>query len=306
MFEGLQRKWKVSGLRLALILCTFAIGGSATGYIAKKIMNSLAISPDWIWAVVYILLITIIWPLAVLIISIPFGQFGFFSKYIRRLGARMGIGKERESQGSPRIVSPAGREQPLLKPVRLAIFASGAGSNAQKIIDYFRNHPFIHVELIVCNNPKAGVLAIAERENIPTLLLQKESFFGLESCLAELKESKIGFIVLAGFLWKLPASLVQAYRGRIVNIHPALLPRFGGKGMYGHYVHEAVIAAGEKESGITIHLVDEIYDNGAAIFKATCPVLPGDTPDSLAARIHALEHEHYPRVIGELVDKLAN
>jgi len=133
MFERLQKKWKVSGPQLALILCTFAIGGSLTGFAGKKIMNLASIQQDWLWAIVYILLITIIWPLAVLLISIPFGQFPFFIKYIRKIGAKMGIGKSQE---------------PALKS-RIAIFASGAGSNTQKIIDHFRNHASIRISLIV-------------------------------------------------------------------------------------------------------------------------------------------------------------
>lgn len=286
MFEGLQKKWKVGGLRLTLILFTFAIGGSATGYVAKKIMNSLSIGEDWLWAVVYILLITIIWPLAVLVVSIPFGQFRFFLKYIKKIGERMGLLKSEVR--SRKSEAPA---------VNIAIIASGAGSNAQKIIDHFRSNASIKVALIVCNNPAAGVLRIAAKENTPALIIEKEKFFSGNAYVDELKEKRIDFIVLAGFLWKIPPALIKAYPHRIINIHPALLPKYGGKGMYGNNVHAAVIAAGEKESGITIHYVDENYDHGDIIFQAKCPVLPGDTPDSLAERIHKLEHEHYPKVI---------
>lgn len=285
MFDKLQKKWKVSGLQLALILCTFAIGGSLTGFAGKKIMNLAAIEQDWIWAIVYILLITVIWPLAVLLISIPFGQFSFFIKYIRKIGAKMGIGKSRE---------------PALKS-RIAIFASGAGSNAQKIIDHFRNHTNIRVSLIVCNNPKAGVLQIAAKENIPSLLIDKKTFLAEDIYIKELQDERIDLIVLAGFLWKVPVALIKAFPEKIINIHPALLPKFGGKGMYGNAVHHAVIAAGEKESGITIHYVDELYDHGKIIFQAKCPVLPADTAQSLAQRIHMLEHEHYPKTIERLI-----
>jgi formyltetrahydrofolate-dependent phosphoribosylglycinamide formyltransferase len=285
MFERLQQKWKVGGLRLFFILCTFAIGGSVTGYAGKKIMNSLAIGQDWLWTLVYILLITIIWPLAVLIISIPLGQFRFFTKYIKKIGARMGVGRSQESRLTTHI----------------AIFASGTGSNAQKIIDHFRNDAFVKVVLIVCNNPSAGVLTIAAKENIPSIIIEKEKFFLGNGYSDELKEKQIDLIVLAGFLWKIPSSLIKAWPNRIINIHPALLPRHGGKGMYGNNVHAAVIASGEKESGITIHYVDEHYDNGDVIFQAKCPVLPDDTPDSLAQRIHQLEHEHYPKVIEKLI-----
>jgi len=177
------------------------------------------------------------------------------------------------------------------------------GSNAQKIIDHFKNNKRINVALIVCNNPSAGVLKIAEKENVPALLIHKEKFFRGNGYVDELKQRNIDFIVLAGFLWKLPPVLVKAYSNRIINIHPALLPSYGGKGMYGNHVHAAVIAAGEKESGITIHYVDEFYDNGDSILQVRCPVLPGDTPDTLAKRIHALEHEHYPKVVEEIAGK---
>ncbi|MBL7738494.1 MAG: phosphoribosylglycinamide formyltransferase [Chitinophagaceae bacterium] len=192
----------------------------------------------------------------------------------------------------------------------IAIFASGAGSNAQKIIDHFRNlSPSLskgegasaEVSLIICNKPGAGVLSIAEKEDIPVMFIEKEKFFRGNAYVNELKEKQIDFIVLAGFLWKIPDTLVRAFPRRIINIHPALLPKYGGKGMYGNNVHAAVLAAGEKESGITIHYVDEQYDNGDIIFQATCPVLSDDTPDSLARRIHQLEHEHFPKVIEKLV-----
>ncbi|MDD2793583.1 MAG: phosphoribosylglycinamide formyltransferase [Sediminibacterium sp.] len=183
----------------------------------------------------------------------------------------------------------------------LAIFASGAGSNAEKIIEYFKGNDRVQVALIVCNKPTAGVLKIAEKHEISTFLIEKEGFFSQNSCVSVLKEHQIDFIILAGFLWKVPDALVNAYRGKIVNIHPALLPKYGGKGMYGMRVHEAVIQAGETESGITIHHVDEHYDEGAIIFQAKCPIEPGDTPEILAQKVHALEHLHFPKVIAELV-----
>jgi phosphoribosylglycinamide formyltransferase 1 len=184
----------------------------------------------------------------------------------------------------------------------LAIFASGTGTNAARIIDHFRDHPFIRVSLIVCNKPGAGVLGIAEREGIPALLIEKEHFFRGGAYVDRLKEMKIDLVVLAGFLWKIPEALVKAYPGRIVNIHPALLPKYGGKGMYGKFVHEAVIAASEKETGITIHYVDEQYDNGQPIFQARVIVEPGDTPETLAKKVHLLEYEHFPRIIEEVVN----
>jgi phosphoribosylglycinamide formyltransferase 1 len=197
-------------------------------------------------------------------------------------------------------------DQVTTNRISIAIFASGAGSNAQKIIDHFRNNPAIIIGLIVCNKEGAGVLAIAKNENIPFLMLEKEKFFRGDAFVADLKEYKIDFIVLAGFLWKIPVKLIQAYANKIINIHPALLPKYGGKGMYGNFVHEAVIAANEIESGITIHYVDELYDHGGVIFQATCSVNKTDTPQSLAKMIHTLEHLHYPRVVEETIVKLRN
>jgi phosphoribosylglycinamide formyltransferase 1 len=198
---------------------------------------------------------------------------------------------------------------------KIAVFASGTGSNAAKIIEQFNTspsqppspkeregqNPQAEVALVVCNKPGAGVLKIAEQNNIASLLIDKEKFFRGNGYVDELKEAGIDFIVLAGFLWKIPSSLIKAYPKKIINIHPALLPAYGGKGMYGHFVHEAVIANKEKESGITIHYVDELYDHGDIIFQASCPVMENDTADSLAKRIHQLEHEYYPKVVKELL-----
>ena len=187
--------------------------------------------------------------------------------------------------------------------IAIAIFASGAGSNAQKIIDHFRNHALIKVALIVCNNPKAGVIEIARQEQVPVLLLEKQTFFSGDSYLPALQKAHIEWLILAGFLWKVPRQLTQAYPEKIVNIHPALLPKFGGKGMYGHHVHEAVIAAHEKESGITIHFVDDVYDHGPTIFQTRCPVTAKDTPATLAAKIAQLEHAHYPNIVEQVILK---
>ena len=185
--------------------------------------------------------------------------------------------------------------------VNIAVFASGAGSNAEKLIQYFKDSEAGTVALVVCNKPTAGVLAIAEKEGTPSLLIEKEQFFRGDAYVPYLQERRIGFIVLAGFLWKIPQPLIDAYPTRIVNIHPALLPKYGGKGMYGQYVHEAVLHAGEVETGITIHYVDEHYDSGDIIFQTACPVLAADKPRDIAQRIHRLEHIHYPRVIEELL-----
>ena len=186
----------------------------------------------------------------------------------------------------------------------IVILASGAGTNAQQIINYFRNSSLGNVVLILCNKPGAGVIDIAKKENIPVLLIEKEKFFNGDAYLADIQNYKTDLIVLAGFLWKIPQTLIDNFPRRIINIHPALLPRFGGKGMYGQYVHEAVLQAGEVLSGITIHYVDEHYDNGDIIFQTACPVMEGDSPETLSHRIHQLEHLHYPQVIEELVQKL--
>ncbi len=188
--------------------------------------------------------------------------------------------------------------------IKLAIFASGAGSNAAKIIEHFSNHPTVVIDLIVSNKKEAGVWGIAAAHQIDTLYINRESFINTDLCVKQLQAKGIGFIVLAGFLWKVPESLINAYPGKIINIHPALLPKYGGKGMYGMHVHEAVIAAGEKESGITIHYVDAHYDEGDIIFQAKCSIEPSDTPESLAGKIHLLEHTHFPKVIERLLKEL--
>lgn len=184
---------------------------------------------------------------------------------------------------------------------RIAIFASGAGSNAARIIEYFKNHEQTGVVLVVCNNPAAGVLQVAARENVPTLLIEKEQFFRGDGYVPLLQSHRIDFIVLAGFLWKIPSTILATFPNSIINIHPALLPNYGGKGMYGLKVHAAVLNAGDKVSGITIHYVDEHYDNGDIIFQDKCEVLPSDTPESLAEKVHRLEHQHFPRVIDQVV-----
>jgi phosphoribosylglycinamide formyltransferase 1 len=183
----------------------------------------------------------------------------------------------------------------------IAIFASGAGSNAQKIIQHFARHPNIKVVLVVCNKPQAGVLAIAETAGIPSLLIQKTALQA-HGYREELQAAGVDFIVLAGFLLKIPPVLVQAFPNKIINIHPALLPKHGGQGMYGAHVHQAVIDAKDAQSGITIHYVNEQYDEGNIIFQASCPVVPGDDAPSLADKVHQLEHLHYPRLIEQLLN----
>lgn len=185
----------------------------------------------------------------------------------------------------------------------IVIFASGAGSNAQKIIDHFRNSDKGRVALIVCNKPGAGILDIAQREGIPAVLIEKEKFFHTDTYVQLLKEQHTDLIVLAGFLWKVPVNLVQAFPNRIINIHPALLPKFGGKGMYGHFVHEAVVAAGETESGITIHYVNEKYDDGEPILQERCIVTSEDTPETVARKVQALEHQWFPVIVERILLK---
>lgn len=184
---------------------------------------------------------------------------------------------------------------------KIAIFASGSGSNAENIIHFFAKNPEISVKSVFCNVPGAYVLERAERLNIPTYTFNREEMRNPDKVLLQLQEQGIDLIVLAGFLWLMPSCITTAYPNCIVNIHPALLPAYGGKGMYGAKVHEAVIAAGEKESGITIHYVNEHYDEGATIFQARCAITPDDTPDTLAAKIHALEYEYFPAIINDVI-----
>jgi phosphoribosylglycinamide formyltransferase-1 len=178
----------------------------------------------------------------------------------------------------------------------LIIFASGKGSNTAAIIDYFKENGKAKVVLIVSNKANAGVLDIARDEHIPFLIVDKQAI-NETLLLDQLQSYSPSLIILAGFLWKVPDMLIQAFPQRIINIHPALLPDYGGKGMYGHYVHNAVLASGNKESGITIHYVNEVYDNGNVILQARCPVQETDTADDLAMRVYRLEYFFYPRTI---------
>lgn len=184
---------------------------------------------------------------------------------------------------------------------KLVIFASGAGTNAQHLIDCFRDSPLARVALILCNKPGAGVLRVAAEEKIPYLVVSRHPFFDTTEVAQILQALPADLIVLAGFLWKVPDSVLQAFPQRVINIHPALLPKYGGKGMYGLRVHEAVIAAGDRQSGITIHYVNEVYDSGETILQKTCPVSAGETPQSLAQKVHQLEYAWYPKVIEQLL-----
>jgi phosphoribosylglycinamide formyltransferase-1 len=184
---------------------------------------------------------------------------------------------------------------------RIAIFASGSGSNVQRIAEYFKGNGLLEIAAIYCNNPEAFVLERAKTLGIPSVLFNRDTFYNSNAIWQDLKVREIDWIVLAGFLWLIPESILKAFPERIINIHPALLPRYGGRGMYGMKVHEAVIAAGDPESGITIHFVNERYDEGDVIFQAKCAINKGDTAEILAAKIHELEYEHFPRVIEKLI-----
>ncbi len=187
---------------------------------------------------------------------------------------------------------------------RIAIFASGNGSNAQNIAEYFSNSDKAKVAAIYCNNPKAYVIQRASSLSIPLILFDREQFYASDCILKDLKNRNIDLIVLAGFLWLLPANLLKAFRNRILNIHPALLPLYGGKGMYGMAVHEAVIDNGDTESGISIHLIDELYDKGEIICQVKCNIEQDDTAETLAEKVHALEYKHYPKVISDYLQKI--
>lgn len=320
MLKRLQTKWGVNTTQFIIIMCVFAITGTTTAWITKVITEWVGFTSDTYWLWRWMLrLAMLIFGYQVILLSVAFlfGQFPFFWQYEKKILKRMGIpipgevkisetklpiAKTHDSINVHEITAGSDlRATDAQEPVYIALFASGAGSNARAIIDYFRKRPFVKVALIISNKPQAGVLDIATKENIPTITIAKERFFKGDSYIPDLKSGKIQWIILAGFLWKVPAALIEAFPGKIINIHPALLPNYGGKGMYGHFVHEAVIAAGEQKSGITIHYVDELFDHGAHIFQAYCDIEPGETPEMLAKKIQVLEHRHYPEVIERLI-----
>ncbi|MCX6257604.1 MAG: phosphoribosylglycinamide formyltransferase [Bacteroidia bacterium] len=187
----------------------------------------------------------------------------------------------------------------------IAIFASGSGTNTAHIIKYFENNQAIHVSMVLSNKKDAYVLERAASMNVKTIFFSRDQFYSSDEILNTLKQHDIDFVVLAGFLWLVPDNLLAAYRQRILNIHPALLPAYGGKGMYGMKVHESVKNNGDKKTGITIHYVNETYDDGQIIFQAECPVFPDDTPEDIAGRVHELEYKYYPEIINKiLMEKL--
>ena len=183
--------------------------------------------------------------------------------------------------------------------IKIAIFASGSGTNAENIVDFFKMDSHMKVSLILSNKNSAYVLERARKLGVKSAVFTAEQLNNSTFVDSILAEEKIDAIILSGFLLKVPDRIIAKYSGRIINIHPALLPKFGGKGMYGMKVHKAVIDSGDTQSGITIHLVDEYYDNGKILFQSTCNVEPGDTPESLAEKIHKLEYRYFPEVIGK-------
>lgn len=184
---------------------------------------------------------------------------------------------------------------------RLVIFASGSGTNAEEIFKHFQHHSAIKVSALLSNNPEAYALQRAANYGVPTKIFNRQQFRETDEVVRWLKEKELTHIVLAGFLWLIPENLIRTFPAKIINIHPALLPKFGGKGMYGMKVHEAVKAAGETETGITIHEVNEHYDEGRILFKAICPVMPEDTPEAIADKVHQLEYFWYPKVIEDWI-----
>jgi phosphoribosylglycinamide formyltransferase-1 len=183
--------------------------------------------------------------------------------------------------------------------IRLAVFLSGTGSNARNLCGYFAGHDEIEVSLLLTNNKDSGAVHIARDFNIPYVIFNRQEFKETGKVLAQLQEARIDAVILAGFLWLVPENLLEAYPGKIINIHPALLPKYGGKGMYGKKVHETVHQNKENESGITIHICDAHYDEGDILFQAKCPVTEEDTPGTIAEKVHALEYEFFPKVVEE-------
>ena len=341
MFKRLQEKWGVSTRQFWILFIVFGLTGTTTAIITRYITAWLSLDANtfWLWKVLLrIGMLVFGYQFILLGYAILLGQWTFFWKYEKKLLQKLGIVRKKTTEDRRRttddrettddrrqttegkgmlfiddvinqkskiknqkLETVVGSPSSVVSQTRIAIFASGAGTNAEKIIAHLNHHSSIEVSLVVCNKPGAGVLSIASANGIPTLLIERDHFFRGDTYLPELSAHGINFIVLAGFLWKIPEALIAAYPDRIINIHPALLPKYGGKGMYGMKVHEAVIAAGEKESGITIHYVNEHFDEGKPIFQASCPIEPDETPESLAQKIHMLEHRHFPEVITNLL-----
>ncbi len=287
MLKKLQQKWGVNSGKMVLILVTFALGGSSCARLADFLLQIFFDEKNIFWWTAYFFLIVILWPICVIIISIPLGQYSFFKSYIFRIWGKMSGKSGKTDQ----------------KTTKIAIFASGKGSNTNNIISYFKDISSIKIALILTDNSEAGVINVAKNNQIPFHILNKVDRVDYANCIEKLKNNHIDFIVLAGYLKKIPESLILAFPEKIINIHPALLPKYGGKGMYGSKVHESVIAKKETKSGITIHFVDEQYDHGKIIFQQICDVSPMDSAETLAEKIHQLEYTHFPRVIYEVIQK---
>ncbi len=292
MLKKLQHHWKVNGWGVFLIITTFAITGTFTAWVSKSITGWMQVDKfSFTWWTLKIAVFLIGYQIFILIFGFCLGQFAFFWNYEKKILSRFGLFKaDKKNQ------------------IRLAIFASGAGTNAEKIIRYFTNkekktEQEVVVSLIVCNKPGAGVIKIAEDNSIDVLMIDHDLLNRPAELIEALKKNNIDYIILAGFLRKLPDALIKAWPNKIINIHPALLPKYGGKGMFGKHVHEAVLENKETESGITIHYVDELYDHGKIIFQAKCMIDDTDNPISLAEKIHRLEHTHFAPVIESVLKK---
>lgn len=353
MLNKLKQHWEVQTKELILILCTFAVTGTLTAWLSKKVAEWLFLDKYGLaWWISKIVVLIFGYQVIILIVGFCFGMFSFFWKYEKKILARFGFFKKefankvmaeplapdhhknQQTNNHENLSSKTHNQTDLQErnidkiqqkaiptdnfilkspgidvqdslpgKLRIAIFASGAGSNAQKIIDHFRTNKDAKIALIVCNKQRAGVLSIAEKEGIPVLLLNKNILIET-GYVDKLKKEKIDLIVLAGFLWQIPPILIKAYPHQIINIHPGLLPAYGGKGMYGNAVHEAVLKATEKESGITIHYVDEIYDHGEIIFQEKIKIDADETINSLKNKIHALEHEHFSKEIEKIIQEV--
>ena len=276
MFKRLKEKWKLSWTSFVLVFCTFAIGGSSCGYLGRKILSLTGLELGGLYYTLYIILICLLWPVCVIMVSIPMGQFGFFRNYLRKMSQTIfGV--------SSRAPKPTNGSFSI-KQRNLAIFASGAGSNALKIIEHFKGHPSIRVALIVCNKPGAGVLQIAANYGVPVLMIEKKDFEQGNIYVKELAKYDIGFIVLAGFLWKMPEAFLNAFPRHMINIHPSLLPAFPGALAYAQ-----AYESGTKIVGVTSHYVTENLDQGPIIFQDSFKVDPNDPLEEIKSKGQKLE-----------------
>lgn len=288
MFNRLKKHWGADNKKLFLILLTFTITGSLTAWLSNKIPFWLLLEKFSIaWWFSKIIVFIFGYQVLILIVGYCLGLFPFFWNYEKKILRAFGFLKKKKKTDNENMKN-------------ICLFASGAGSNAEKIINYFKDNSSIRIVLIVCNNPTAGVISIAKRENIPCLLIQK-SVLNKTGYVDELSSYHIDLIVLAGFLLKIPDVMLEKYKGKIINLHPALLPEYGGAGMYGTAVHKAVLADNRQESGITIHYVDNKYDHGEIIFQKKCDINESDSIESLTGKIRTLEHQNFAPIIENLL-----